>query len=258
MYTSSTSCIADTGSTGHFITIAAPSFNQRPANPSIAVLLPDGSTIYSTHTAYLNIPRLPPAACQAHVFPTLASGSLISISTLCDHGCVATFTSDTVEITLDQHTILSGTRAASTGLWNLHLPTPPPSDTDNNANFPRHDNDNQPTTHAANSVISQQTLADRIAFYHAALFSPSLSTWCTAIDNNHLATWPELTSAQIRKHPPTSAAMVKGHLDQTRANQRSTKKPTVTFTADTATPAPRATINTATADTSYCMEARLA
>ena len=60
-------CIADTGSTGHFINIHAPILNQRPANPGISVLLPDGSTITSTHTAILNIPMLPPTACEAHL-----------------------------------------------------------------------------------------------------------------------------------------------------------------------------------------------
>ena len=59
------------------------------------------------------------------------------------------------------------------------------------------------------------------------MFSPALSTWCKAIDANLLSTWPDLTSAQVRKHPPISSALVKGHLDQSRANQRSTKhKPT--------------------------------
>ena len=245
-------CIADTGSTGHFITIYAPSINRRPANPSIAVLLPDGSTIHSTHTALLNIPQLPTQACQAHIFPTLASGSLISIGTLCDHGCVATFTADTVAITLNNLSILQGTRSQATGLWQLNLHHAEPSTSHCNlAVAPP-----PPTTHAANSTISLQTLADRIAFYHASLFSPALSTWCRAIDGNLLSTWPDLTSAQVRKHPPASAAMIKGHLDQTRANQRSTKTiatfaPTTTHTTASASGPATDSPSTATAATNY-------
>ena len=218
MFTSN--CVADTGATGHFITIHAPSFNQRPAKPSISVTLPDGSTIDSTHTAFLNIPQLPPSAC--HIFPTLASGSLISIGTLCDHGCIATFTADTVTISLNNDIILTGTRSGPTSLWHLHLPSPT-TPTCCNLTINDAPTNTNATTHSANSVIPQHTIADRIAFYHATMFSPSLSTWCQAINNNHMATWPDLTSAQVRRYPPQSLALVKGHLDQTRANQRSTK-----------------------------------
>ena len=151
-----------------------------------------------------------------------------SIGKLCNHGCIATFTADAVASTLHGTPILRGKRSATTGLWQLHLPpaTPP-------GNILAHSTTNDtPNTHAANSVIPQQTIADRIAFYHATMFSPSLSTWCKAIDANLLSTWPDLTSAQVRKHPPISSALVKGHLDQSRANQRSTKtKPTTNSNA---------------------------
>jgi hypothetical protein len=47
--------------------------------------------------------------------------------------------------------------------------------------------------------------------------------WCAAIDKGLLTTWPGLTAAQVRKYAPRSTATVKGHLDQQRANLRSTK-----------------------------------
>ena len=79
----------------------------------------------------------------------------------------------------------------------------------------------------AHSVIANNTIAERIAFYHATLFSPVISTWCDAIDNNSFTTWPELTSAQVRKYlPDGSAATIKGHLHQQRSNLRSTKTTT--------------------------------
>ena len=62
------------------------------------------------------------------------------------------------------------------------------------------------------------TLPQRIAFYHAALFSPALSTLCKALDAEYLTTWPELTSALVRKYPPQSRAMIEGHLDQQRVD----------------------------------------
>ena len=73
-----------------------------------------------------------------------------------------------------------------------------------------------------------------VAFYHATMGSPPLSTWCAAIDDGFLITWPDLTSAQVRWHQPFSVAMVQGHLDQQRANLRSTQPDPVALD----TPAP--------------------
>jgi hypothetical protein len=49
------------------------------------------------------------------------------------------------------------------------------------------------------------------------------STWITAINNGHFATWPGLTADLVRKHLPRSTATVKGHLNQQRKNLQSTK-----------------------------------
>jgi hypothetical protein len=76
------------------------------------------------------------------------------------------------------------------------------------------------------TTLAHGTVANRIDFYHASLFSPSLSTWCQAIDAGHFTTWPGLTSATVRKYPPQSTPMHQGHLDQVEANLRSTRLPT--------------------------------
>jgi hypothetical protein len=62
-----------------------------------------------------------------------------------------------------------------------------------------------------------------VAFYHASCNFPVLSTWIKAVDAGFFTTFPDLTAELIRKFPPHSEATVKGHLDQARANQRSTK-----------------------------------
>ena len=77
----------------------------------------------------------------------------------------------------------------------------------------------------ANEVNAPTKIAELVAFAHASLFSPSITTLRKAIDNNFLHDFPGLTSKSIRKFPPTSIATAKGHLDQTRKNQRSTKQP---------------------------------
>jgi len=115
--------------------------------------------------------------------------------------------------------VLTGTRSSITRLWNLDAPrtvsAPPLSvaDTPETAN----------TSSTANAVINNPNLAERIAFYHASMFSPALSTWCTAINAGNFTSWPELTSAQVRQYPPQSIALVKGHFDPERANVRSAK-----------------------------------
>jgi hypothetical protein len=76
------------------------------------------------------------------------------------------------------------------------------------------------------TTLAHDTISNRIAFYHASLFSPSLSTWCQAIDDGHFPTWPGLTSSDVRKYPPQSIPVHQGHLDQVRANIRSTRPPT--------------------------------
>jgi hypothetical protein len=86
--------------------------------------------------------------------------------------------------------------------------------------------------------------ADLVAFAHAALFSPALSTLAIALEKGFLTNFPGLTPALLRKHPHQSIPMVKGHLDQSRKNQRSTKlMPELTTepTEPTPTPTPEPT-----------------
>lgn len=76
---------------------------------------------------------------------------------------------------------------------------------------------------ALNTIIPSTLIADRVAFYHATLFSPVKSTEITAVNAGHFATWPDITAAQIRRHFPVSVHMHLGHMDQSCANQQSTK-----------------------------------
>ncbi len=158
----------------------------------------------STHTAELNLPALPPSAKQAHLFPALQDTCLVSIGMLCDAGCEANFTKTTVNVTLNGTLILQGNRCLKTGLWNVPLQAP---------------------EHQANSIMGTAKVAEQVAFSHAALFSPSISTLEQALGNNYVRGFPGLTLHTLRKHTPNSVATAKGHLDNTRANQQSTKTP---------------------------------
>ena len=113
--------ITDTSCTSHFFTPNARLINVRPAIQSLPVTMPNGAIIYPSHVGELDLPNL--AACIAHVFPDLASDSLLSIGQLCNAGCTAFFTKDAVKIEFDSDTLLTGSRSPMTRLW--HTPIPP-------------------------------------------------------------------------------------------------------------------------------------
>jgi hypothetical protein len=213
--------IIDSGATGHFFKISSNLLGIKPTTNGIAVSLPDGTHIKSTHTGTLPVPGLPVSACRAHIFPSLKSHSLLSIGQLCDRGCKALFTHNGVTITRDDLVLLTGTRSdATNGLWTLDPLRPSTTPLASSST---------PITGSVNAMfhttLAHDTMTNRIAFYHASLFSPSLSTWCQAIDDGHFPTWPGLTSSAVRKHPPQSIPMHQGHLDQVRANIQLTRPP---------------------------------
>ena len=192
---SSPPIIADTGCTSHFLSTNARYSNKRPVSTPLRVSLPDHSTMQSTHVVDLHIPDLPPEACIAHLFPALGDTSLISIGQLCDAGCIAIFTSDTVKIQLHDKVLLQGTRSLATNrLWTLELPSPP-------------------VEHAQTAVANSASPADLVAYAHASLFSPALSTLNTAL-RIFFVNIPGLTEKTLAKYPPASVPMHKGHLDQ--------------------------------------------
>jgi hypothetical protein len=222
MSTSYPPIIIDSGATGHFFKVTSNLTAIQPATKIITFSLPDEAHIKSTHTGMLPIHGLPSSACRAHVFPSLQSHSLLSIVQLCDPGCKLVFTHGLVTVTLNNIVLRTGNRSTSTGgLWTLDpiapiatLAVKPSSPITGSVNA------------MFNTTLEHYTIANRIAFYHASLFSLSLSTWCQAIDAGHFTTWPGLTSSDVRKYPPQPTPMHQGHLDQVQANIRSTRLPT--------------------------------
>lgn len=210
--TRTSTAIADSGCTGHFLQIDSPCLNKTPTSNGLRVLLPDGSTIQATHTALLDMPNLPIAARQAHIFPQLKHNALISISQFCDHGCTALFTSTDVQILVNSTTIIRGSRQPTTGLWTIDLDNQPKSPTSNERIL----------GHAANSVYKMETKSDLVAYLHQCCYSPTTSGWLKAIKSGFFTTWPGLDETIVQKHLPKSAATIKGHQRQQFKNLRST------------------------------------
>ena len=190
-----------------------PYVNAIPITQGIDVLLPSGTQIRSSHTAQLIFSGLPLSATQCYVFPDLITGSLLSIGLLCNHGCVAKFDATTVAIFHYNNIIITGFCCPHTKLWTINLGNSTPT-----------------TTPVPTPVLEQHTtlavaaiVAEQVAFMNATLCSPAISTWCNAIDKGYFPTWHMLTATQVLRHAPFSPPMIKGHMDQTRSNQQSTK-----------------------------------
>jgi hypothetical protein len=208
--------IADTGASGHSIRPQDPHETNGTQQDSITVGLPNGATLQSSpNNCTLDIPQLPDAARKAHLIPGLTHSSLVSIGTLCDAGCKATFDRTTVVITNHNDIVMTGPRDPRTGLWKLPM-------TPTSTNIPE-----MPTTLQCANVLQLQTGIRRMVKYlHAAAFSPVKSTWITAIVKGYYTSWPGLTASAVQKYYPQTMATAKGHLDQSRQNFRSAKTKT--------------------------------
>ena len=68
-----------------------------------------------------------------------------------------------------------------------------------------------------NYIFSKnKSQSDLARYYHATLFSPSISTLKKAINNGNLSTFPGITQLNFNALIGTSLATELGHLDQER------------------------------------------
>jgi hypothetical protein len=145
--------ILDSGFTAHFLLANAKCSNKIPAATPLAVHIPNGDTIASTHTAMLNMPSLPHTAIQAHILPGLAQHSLLSVGQMCDSGCSVTFTATEVTVTNDESTILTGLRDKESSMWRSPLEPNLPLDIGRE--------------HSAHNVYEHKSIQVTIAYLHA-------------------------------------------------------------------------------------------
>ena len=90
--------IADTGATRHFLQPTAPHNQYTTDAPPIVVGIPNGKAMRSTQECQLQLDQLPAEVRLGHILPGLTRHSLISIGHLCDAGCTAEFTANTVNV----------------------------------------------------------------------------------------------------------------------------------------------------------------
>ena len=206
--------------------------------------MPDGRHIESSTSGHLPaLGMLPKVAALSHKIPQLKH-SLLSISTLCDNNCTATFDRNHCYIHHNGKLILLGDRDKLTTLWKIPLnginatrtsvkPHQNPSYHNYYAAF---DDNNENTdntmahvvttegVHVLNNLEQLTTKSDIINYLHMSMFSPVKSTWVKSIRKDHFITWPGVNAPDVSKHLLPTIATAKGHLDRKRKNIRSTEK----------------------------------
>ena len=81
----------------------------------------------------------------------------------------------------------------------------------------------------ANSVYDLPSIKQAIKWMHAVCGYPVKSTWLRAIKAGNYVGWPILTEQNVSKYYPKTDETLKGHMNQTRKNVRSTKVKQVLF-----------------------------
>ena len=109
----------------------------------------------------------------------------------------------TAEACFQQKLILTGQRNSETGgPWTMSVP----------AAFQAH-----------KAVNMNAKPEDLVAFAHRSLWLPANSTSLKALQRGFLPPFPGLSTKTLRKCPPQTEAMIKGHLDSAHKNANSTK-----------------------------------
>jgi len=152
----------------------------------------------STHEGTLPFPtNIPSSAAAAHILPDLHTPPLISVGQLCNAGLKVIFDITKVKvIDSNDQPVLEGNRSLESGLWHLPLPK------------------------QANAALGTPTAADQVAYSHAALYSPALSTLMQALQWGFLINFPGLT-AQISS--PIHRDAQRAHGPRTQSKRKESK-----------------------------------
>ena len=209
-------CIAkaDSGCSAHFIKSSHRNILQNliPLKNGPIAALPNKSVIRASHQGFLPFKNVSRVAQKTLVYPNLTNASLLSIGQFCDDECIAVFTKSSMYVIKNNDLVVHGHRNPLDGLWDIRLPQV----------LVRKESPTSPNRSVNYIIRKDKSATDLARYYHAALFSPPLSTLSKAIANGNLVTWPGIDQIQFQKILDTTIALEKGHLDQERKNLQST------------------------------------
>ena len=184
---------------------------------SLRVKLPNSQVISSVARGTLTLSGQTESCSQeAYVFSDKDLHiTLLSLSSFAKKGCIITLHNTGSMITLNGEVISEGIKAPNDSLWLLDL-----------AHTTHTSNHHRPTVPSqANLVIRHENNADRINFAHATFGSPPPTSMLRALKRSWLSNYPGIDAHMFAANTPNSVATAKGHLDQKRQGQHSTKRP---------------------------------
>ena len=206
---------ADSGATKHFLKYVDRALLQhliKLSNGPLA-MLPDQRLIKPSHSGHLTLsPHLSSEATHALVYPGIHNESLISIGQLCDDGCIATFTKDTLKVCKGDHLILTGKRNTHDGLWDVTL------------SYPTNKSPLQkPSVPSLHYIVRKDQSKRELALYlYKCLNSPSFPTLDACIKRGNLISWPAIDDLNFKKLIGNTVEHAKGHLKQEKQGLQST------------------------------------
>ena len=241
---SQSSLIYDHGASDNCIrrsdSVALPLTEVSYATHPRTLRFPNGATIASIGSA--NLP-VGPLSLPADIYADAdLERSLFSPGQATARGCESHETNTTATLTLHGETILTADKAPGSRHWLVDT-----------ARFPT--NRQNPAASNMATVKPSQSIADRVLWCHASLGSPTPSLLQQAFDRGYV-TFPGVTAADIRRHPPRTTATNKGHMSAQRKGYRSTDpfradapaRPGPAAVAPLPEPAVVATVETSTDD----------
>ena len=169
----------------------------------IRIKLPNGQNITSCKTGHLSLPYLQ-SPLRVHIFSDeVLDTSLLSISELCNNGCIATISKNNVHVTKDGNTVFNSAKEPSESLWHVNIPA-------------------CQEALAGSATLRSDTDEAFTKFIDTSFGSPALSTFLSAVCKGFLAAYPRLTPAMVPAYLTLTAATARGHLDQHRQGLDST------------------------------------
>ena len=183
--------VADTGTTGHYLTLNSPWDNKQQVVNLLLILIPSGEIITWTHTSLLSHQDLPIQARKAHIFPGI-NKALLSIGTLCNHVCESTFNDKCVRILnkWSGKVIMKGTRDPRKNLYILNL-------TQQNKQMTESTTPDECFAGSAYKCKSKSTLVD---YHHTSWWSPTKYGRGKETTKKFFTSWPGLSFDLVHKY----------------------------------------------------------
>jgi hypothetical protein len=203
--------VIDSGATSHFVPEEMNLPKQGTSKKE--VYLPDNSKLKASYTTQLPFTQLSNKAREADILPGLKT-PLLSVNKMAEEGYLTIFhpgeqgvtihSPGSVSIITKSPPVLQGCKPKGAKLWTI-------SDKD------------ESTKESANNVYDLPSINQTVKYLHAAAGFPTRETWLKAINAGNFATWPTITSNNVRRHFPESDETAKGHMKKQRQGVRSTR-----------------------------------